>query len=339
MAVFAMMVKIPGAITTIVIFGACLISFFGESGRKKFLVNLFWVLGACSVALLLSVIRRVTMGEQPEMFRLGFFAGWKAIKPLVFFWLFLFLMAVSFGRCLFLWISKKSNARNLSAFLAGHYKGLVVFLGAASWFSLYIHSPAIIPRYTVLAMPFLVLFFVCLFSPFVPGKNLFSGSMIAIILFSFVCSHGLLYMNEKRSGDNNSPERSLEYRNVLKVHMRAAREIERNYSDDTIGAYGLMAQILTFKEAGYVSRPLKDVFVYGYGATHEGIKPYPGLRNINILKTIWVAQTDGDPDYRSTYPIGPMDRIIKEIWVGDKRMTLFMGGFSIEALARAVFGY
>ena len=339
MAVLAMMVKIPGAITTFVLFGACLLSFFIERNGKKFLINIFWVFCACSVALLLSIIRRVTMGEQPVMFRLGFLAGWQAMKSLPFFWFFLFLSAVYLGRFLFLAISGRNKPGSLSVFLEGHYKNLVVFLGAASWFLLYINSPAIIPRYTVLAMPFLALLFVCLYASFIPGNNFFSRSMVIIILGSFLCSHGLLYVGEKEHGDNNSPERSLEYRNVLKVHMRTADIIERNYSDCTIGAYGLMALILTFKEAGYVSRPLKKVFVYGYGATHEGIKPYPGLRNINTMRTIWVAQTDGDPDYLSKYPIGPADLIIKEIWAGDKRMTLFMGGFSIEVLARAALGY
>lgn len=339
MAIFAMMVKVPGAITTIVLFGAWLLSLGSEPSKKKNLKNLLWVLIACLVALLLSVIRRVTMGEQPQEFRLAFMAGWKILKSLKFFLFFILLSALYVSRYLFAWVSNKKKGVTLPAFPVGYYKSLVFFLGAASWFLLYINSPTIIPRYTVLAMPFLALFFVFLFDGFIPRENIFIQSMAVIVLCSLACSHGLFYSNEKEHGDNNSSERSLEYRNVLKVNIRAAQFIERNYPDYTIGTYGLMALALAFKEAGYVTKPLKDIFVYGYGATHQGIRPYPGLQNINIMKTIWVAQTDGDPGYLSKYPIGPADMIIKEIWAGDKRMTLFMGGFSIEVVAKAVLGY
>ena len=147
-----------------------------------------------------------------------------------------------------------------------------------------------------------------------------------------------VYMHERRTGEDNYAERSLEYRNILKLKIRTVREIEQNYADFTIGANVQMAQMLVFKEAGYVRKPFKDVFVYGYGSPHEEIRPYPGLENIDILKTVWIAQTEGDYDYLSFYPIGSKDEILKEIWVGDRRMTLFRGGYSVDWVARSVVG-
>jgi len=323
MAAFSVIVKVPGAIAMPVLLGACLLSLFNEPDKKKFAANLSWVLGACAVAFYLLILRRDTLAQPAYPLN-----AWNVLRHSLITWLFFFLSALYLGRCAFRWNSRKKHERSFSAFLQEYYKSLAIFGIAACWFLSIFHAPDMIPRYTVLAVPFVLLFLVYLFSSFIKKENVFMGSMVAMIFFALLGSHGLYFRNQKITGDYSTNERSLEYRNVLKVYRRAAEELERDFSGFTLGANILMAQILTSPEAGYVSKPLKDVFVYGYGATHEGIRPYPGIQSINP-KTIWIAETSADPYYLSNFPIGPADRIIHEIWAGNKRITLFFGGFSI----------
>ena len=334
LAVLTMMIKAPGAITVVAVFGACLLSGLSGSDKKKFTGDLAWVLGACGVAFCLSLLRHGAFAHDSTAFKLALGAGWYLLKHQFLLWFFVFLSGVYGIQGLLEWRSAENTGRTLPAFLTQHYKSLVVFLLTASWFLLYFNAPMIIPRYSLLTIPALLVLFVYLLTTLVPGEKVYGRVMAALILLALAGSHGLLYGGE--SPGINFPEQSLEYRNVLQVYRRAAREIETNYAHCAIGSQILIAQSLTFPEAGYVRKPLKDVFVYGSGATHEGIHPYPGLANIKTTRTVWVAQTDGDPTYASRYPIGDGDTIFKEIWSGNKRITFFMGGYSIEQAAQYI---
>jgi hypothetical protein len=114
--------------------------------------------------------------------------------------------------------------------------------------------------------------------------------------------------------------------------MILAKEIDRNYSHLTIGAPFIMAQLLAFPQLGYVDRNL-DVMIYGMRCSYGGIKNFNTLKDIDISKTVWVGVktqffSQIIPDF--TYPVGPNDRVLKEVVVGNKKATIFVGGFAIE---------
>ena len=106
--------------------------------------------------------------------------------------------------------------------------------------------------------------------------------------------------------------------------------LKDKFSNNTIGAPFLMAQILTMPEYGYVKEPFK-VISYGMPVQYGGIKPFEGLNKNTIINTIWIGLA---ADYMKkgefVYPIHPTDRIIKEFIRGDNKITLFMGGLAID---------
>jgi len=120
----------------------------------------------------------------------------------------------------------------------------------------------------------------------------------------------------------------------MKLHMEMAKELEANFPGFTVGAPHVTVQMLAFPEYGYVKKPL-NMLVYGMGTTWGGIKNYTGLQNLDITRTIWIGFKSDLPD-RIVYPIDPKDRIVKEIIVGDKKATLFMGGIAIEKMYRII---
>ena len=125
-------------------------------------------------------------------------------------------------------------------------------------------------------------------------------------------------------------ERSLEYRNDLKLNRRLARLLEEKYKGYTIGAPFIVAQMLAFPELGYVQSPL-DVVVYGMPITYGNIKKFDGLKKMDIMKTIWVGMSaDFFSNGDFTYPINRYDKVIENLMFGDNKVVLFMGGVAIE---------
>ena len=335
LATFSMMVKVSGAFTVAMLLGACLLSFFKEPHKKKIMADIFWVLGACAIALYLLSLRAVAIGHANFSLTPAR-AALRLMPSLFIFRLFLFLSVFYLGQCIFWWISGGTPEKKGNVFLNGHYKSLTVFMITAAWFLLHLKAPTMIPRYTVLVIPFILSFFVYLFSGLVKKDIYFTRTMVALILFALLCSHGLLFIGQPVNGEVNHNERSLEYRNVLAVYRRTAEEIEKNGSSFAFVGDILMAQILFFKEAGYIRKSPENVFVYGSGATHEGIRMVDELQGFKSFEVLWIAETSADPHYLADFPIAPEDTILKEIWAGDKRITLFVGGLSILRLGSAM---
>ena len=335
MAVFAAMIKLSGGISAGMLLGVCLLTFFNESNKKKFAADLAWVLGACSIVYYLMILRQSVVGLGGLVSR----DSTPAIRSLSAHfipWLFLFLSVLYFGSFIHGCIVEKKKGGRFIELVNRYYQSAAIFGMVAAWCLSIFLAPCLIPRYTVLAMPFMLLFFVLLFSRTVNKERLFTASMVAMILFALACSHGLIFMHPKVTDSVNANEISLRYRNVLKVYMRAAEEIERDYSGFAVAGDILMAQILVFNEAGYVRRSVKDVFAYGSATTHKEIGNIVGLRKFNIGKVIFIAHTSEDPYHLTSFPIGSEDKIVNEIWSGDNRITFFMGGFSILKWAVAV---
>jgi len=158
------------------------------------------------------------------------------------------------------------------------------------------------------------------------------GGIILLILILCLGSHGLLYEKNLYNPNSNTFERSLEYRNDLKLHRQIAKSLEDNFPGFTVGAPVVIAQLLNFAEVGYVKSP-RNVVVYGAGGSHEGIRPFTGLKNIDARKTIWVGLgIEENIKFPIPFPIDPDDKILQKLQVGDKIATLYMGGFAIEKM-------
>lgn len=156
-----------------------------------------------------------------------------------------------------------------------------------------------------------------------------NGVVILVILFLSLCSYGWwIYAKDSLPGGNQF-ERSLEYRNDLKLHMKIAEELENHYADFKIGGPIITVQTLNFREIGYVTKPL-DVMVYGMKSPHETIAEFPGLQNLNLYRTVWVGLGVERREKPFPYPIHENDKILQEFYVGDKMAVLFQGGLAIQ---------
>ena len=121
----------------------------------------------------------------------------------------------------------------------------------------------------------------------------------------------------------------MEYRNDLQLNFKLVKVLQEKYADHTIGAPLLVAQMLNFHEVGYVKKPM-DVMVYGMPSTHEGIKEFRGLRELNNAQTIWVGYHQKPIVTSIEFPIGAGDVVEETLRYGDNEVVLFRGGVAIE---------
>lgn len=247
-------------------------------------------------------------------------AGWPSLRNEFIFYLFvvcalIFLVAL---------IRKKSGRLDAPS---------VMFIYAAMWFLLFFNFFAVSPRYRLALYPFLV--FIVVYTAFLLLRQpaLRRVGLIAVMTVSLYFSYGAFYGGASEN-DHVLLERSLEYRNDLKVNRRLAQRLEEHYADHLIVAPLVVAQFLALPELGYVSKKL-DVMLYGFRCTYGGIKNYAGLKNLNPARTIYVGVKVAplSPDF--PYPIGPHDQILEEIQIGNKKNWLFKGGAAIDAVWRA----
>ena len=154
--------------------------------------------------------------------------------------------------------------------------------------------------------------------------------MIGLLSFS---SYGLL--EQTVSYNYIELERSLEYRNVLLRDMHLADEVERKFSQYTIVAPSVMAQILALPELGYVPQK-RTVLIYGTPAKYEDLKNFEGMQRLkDIKKTLWIGLYDDMSDDISKhfpFPVDPRDLVLEKIFFGDKKASLIMGGYAIEKM-------
>jgi len=157
-------------------------------------------------------------------------------------------------------------------------------------------------------------------------------AIVISLLAGYGFIHRLVPIDEYGS---NAFERSLEYRNDLKMYQRLGAFIDDGYSDYAIGCSLRIGYVLNFWELGYVGKKL-DVLIYGNRPTHEGMRNFDDIRNLDRKKIVWAAFTDyGTKDANKDledYPIGPQDIILKTLYAGKRNVTVFMGGYSIEKM-------
>ena len=255
-----------------------------------------------------------------------FFSGWKSLKQGFTLWLYISSMAILGGQFV-----RRRLTQSKSGTVAESQSVVVssMLITAGLWFLFFLNFFAVSPRYSLFLYPFLIFCVIFALTSVIKVRGVLEGGLIAGSLFSFLCSYGLVY---KPIGNSNYVvlERSLEYRNDLKLNQRVVRELEEKFTRWTIGAPFLLAQMLKFKELGYVHRDL-DVMIYGHNCTYGDMKTFLGLKDIDVKRTLWVAQESPLPK-EIVYPIDERDKIVKQMEWGNKKVTLFLGGVAIERM-------
>jgi hypothetical protein len=325
MAIIAVWVKGSGAASCGAIFITCLGLFFFSKDFQNKPKLLFYGILALLMAFLQVFLRSkfvhtVDMHHNSVKFLCGLphFMGNQYLTHFFFFSLV--------GIAIVFWKEKL----NLPLFFNKHYIAIVMFIQSVCWFLLHLNVSVMGPRYKLTLAPFLLFGVVFAYIVIFKNKTLIKISLVIAIIISFFSVYGFL---EKDRVDSHyyayGPlERSLEYRNDMKLHMKLVKEFKTNFPGFTIGAPHVTAQMLAFPEYGYVKEPL-NVLMYGMNITFGGIKNFNGLQELDLRKTIWIGFRETDP-LQFDYPIDAQDKIIKVVNVGDKKATLFMGGIALQ---------
>jgi len=270
--------------------------------------------------------------QQGQVDMVGPFQGWASLKTFAITYIFGASCLIFAGVLIKNIVSggMRSGFRN---FIRLHYVALVMFACAGAWFALFLNSYAVSPRYKLLLVPFFLFSVFYVLKLFLKSENFLRWGLAGAVIFSFFCSYGFLYPTLQ--GNNHVLlERSLEYRNDARVYIEVARRLEERFFEFTIGAPFIFAQALALPELGFVSQKF-DVVIYEMRSTYGGIRNFEGLANMNIRKTVWIGQESGRPGY----PIGPQDKILERIVIGNREADLFVGGSSIERMWRIVQQY
>ncbi len=331
MAVLAVLVKEACVITCAAVFVAGLMIFWQERHQRASWKILGWSVFALLFAVGKVKLKVLLHDQHANMMYL--FAGWPSLR-----WSFIIslyiasLIAVAAklsGDVISRFKDKKDGA---FSFFQRYGVVSVMFVNAGLWFALFLNFNVVSPRYRLLLCPFLVFCIVYAIIIFIRKDVVQRAVLLGMLAVSFFSVYGLFY--KPLADDNNHVllERSLEYRNDLALNIRLAKELEKNFLSLTVGAPFILAQILAIPELGYVQKPL-NVMMYGMICTYGGIKNFCGLRNVNIAKTIWVGYKGENPDEKlffPGYPISNQDKVVKEIMVGNKKLSLFFGGGGID---------
>jgi len=254
------------------------------------------------------------------------FAGLPSLKIMTLPWIY--------GISLLIFISvlciKEKSFKNITTALARKYYSVgVIFVCALFWYLMFLNFYAVSPRYKLALAPYLVMCLIFAVLMIRQVRSMATYLLFGTILVTSLGSYGL-YHYRLPANYHVMSERSLQYRNNVKMDMKLAKLLEEEYSQYKVGAPFIMAQMLAMPELGYVSKPL-DVMAYGMPVRYGNIKNFEGLKKSDIIGTIWVgvaANYIEKPNF--TYPVHKSDKVIRKFELGENEAVIFRGGFAIE---------
>jgi hypothetical protein len=306
---------------TVVAVGIYLFFFHPQTRHQKKI--LFWTILSLISFCTIFYLNHTIIKEEGAQSLVGYLQGWKEMRLLPAPYLFI----GSFVTFLVILVAKmRPSKKGFIEIVADYYVPLVMFICCAAWFVVFLNSSGQMCRYRLLLAPFLLFgVFYCL-EKFVPIKKLIHLILVVGVFIGLLNSYGIFFKPHPLS-IHSVLERTLEYRNDLKLQMKLAKELQDHFKKFVIGAQFTIAQILFIPELGFV-RDRLDVMIYEFPCNY-GIKTFRGLQNEDILKTIWVGYKTPDQTLPG-YPVSPRDKVIKVLECGDKSVTLFMGGEYIQ---------
>ena len=331
-AILSVLFKAPGGIACLTVFLVSILSLLDDEKQSIKVKNVLWGAGAMGIAVTKALTRKIIMGDQPANNKVEFLAGWSYMKGMAIFWIMLLLVLIGVSHFLFVWLQRRKGQRAPEEASRLAIVGIMLLMGVF-WFLLYLNYSVMGYRYEVLLTPFFIFVLVYDLSLLFRNQKRFSMALFALTAFFLFCSHGLLYDRNVESSvySYHKFERSLEYRNDLKMHMKAAKEIETNYSGHLIAAPFVMSHALGVPEFGYVQKQM-DVMVYGMWMSYGNFKNFTGLKGMDLYNTIWLGFYESHFPIDLPYPMDPRDQFVKDVEEGDKRIALFKGGFAIEKM-------
>lgn len=325
-SVLAVLVKGTAGFIGAAVFVIGIVLFFTEKGKERWRF-LFW--GA--LPLIFGVVNLLVLRifVSPTQAPAGTISPFIGIRPL---WESSWMLVLLYAASVLIFLAKNVQ-RN---FFKEHYTAIVLFIIAGAWFALFLNVSVMGYRYQWLLMPFLVAGVLIAAAGF-RRWPVVSGLTVAAIFIASLGSYGLFFKKGIPSSEYSYHkfERSLEYRNDLRMHVRLARAIESRFSGWTVGAPFVVAQKLAMPELGYVKKPL-PVVIYGMRCTYGGITNFDGLKNLNLRRTVWVGFLTNHIIAGVDYPVAPEDKVLEEVVYGDKKVKLFLGGIGIERMRMIV---
>ncbi len=204
-------------------------------------------------------------------------------------------------------------------------------LFAGMWFLLFLNFVNVSPRYRLGVYPFLLftLFWTC--AAFIPRRMVQVLGLAVLIIAVQLNAYGL--RNAYINVDYVLLEENLQYRTDMKLYQKLAKVIEKKYNGMAVVAPFIVAQTLAVPDFGYVERT-RDVTVYGFNCTYGGIHNYEGIDKLNIARTIYIAHLLDQGSKELPYPIHPNDKVLEVVEWGNRKATIFMGGFSIDMMRK-----
>jgi len=330
LAILAVLTKGVAIVFCLSVFMVCLILFlFDRELRLKFR-TIIWGIVALIFSIFFWYCSFFILNKGGKAAMVGLWAGWEEMRKSLPIYLYTLSLFYFVGMAIF--NKLKSSSYDLATFIESNYVALIMFISAGGWFVLYLNSAGLQNRYWLLVLPFLLFIFVYIGMSFLKLLNIAKIVLILLIGMYSLGSYGFPKAPHLQNA-HSAQERSLEYRNDLRMNMKLAKEIEENYFDYIISAPLTFAQALAFNKIGYVSKKL-DVMIYQFPCQYEGIRNFTGLKDIDRNKTLWVSfNTNLSPKMSKIvgdYPVGKNDIVLKRIEVGNRFGTLFLGGEAIE---------
>ncbi|MCA9408880.1 MAG: hypothetical protein KC733_09330, partial [Candidatus Omnitrophica bacterium] len=160
MAFISLMIKGPGAIACLCVFLGSVILYFAQSkGERKWLPMV--VSGILCVFVLIKMkVRNAIIGGNVSHNNISFLSGWYLVKDKLYFWIFLL---IALGLCLRLGYVYWKREKGMRQIFMDYFTPGMMVLTAGLWFLVHANFSALIYRYELLLLPFLLFTFIYIF--------------------------------------------------------------------------------------------------------------------------------------------------------------------------------
>lgn len=325
MAIMAIAVKGIGVLAGAAVLTVSLLMWLGNDAEFRRGKVILWLLVLAAVMAGSLSVKYILKDQHVSAGMVNFLTGWPSLKVFFISRLYvwsLFLISAGF-------ILGRFFRKNI---LPQKYDLLIMLTFGVMWFLLFLNFYAVSPRYRVGLYPFLIYTVFYAAAIYVRPPVLRILGLTGVIIAALFYSYGR-FEPPMTENDHVQLERSLEYRNDLKLNQLVVKTLEDKYDDYLVGAPFTIAQLSGIPGLGYAQKKL-EVMIYGFHCSYGGIKNYPGMDNLNMARTVYVGVKTAPISENFAYPIGPRDQVVQEIEYGNKKAWLFMGGVAIEMLYR-----
>ena len=196
---------------------------------------------------------------------------------------------------------------------------LIMILFFVFFTGFYIHIVNILPRYLLYCLPVLLYFLTTGLLTVLERPQIVITAVTVLIFLQLTNREGRLYIPD--SGNNGFIlERSLEYRDDMRLNRQLVQHLEEHYRNHTIVTSWPMAQMLTIPELGYVDRPFQVLTSDRpclYGPTEQVTDDI-----LNEPDVIWVYTPNAFSRKNTFYPED--DHLITTLSYGDRIAHIYV---------------